>query len=103
MNTIIIEGRITRLTDHQNALGIQVQEEMFGNTNKYSTRIIGTSYERWKGLLDEGDLIKFQGSIAEAKIGSCGAYMVVYNPEILDAYKTKRERIEPENARAGKD
>ena len=26
-----------------------------------------------------------------------------YNPEILDAYKTKRERIEPENARAGKD
>ena len=72
-----------------------------GKKIRFTTRIIGSAFEKWKDQLQEGVIIKFQGNIAEGKIGPCGSYMVVYNPKILDAYKTKLERIEPEKAISG--
>lgn len=94
MNKIEIEAAITRVTEYPNAIGIQCHDNMFPEkTSKYTTRITGAEMEKWKSRLVEGYIIVYQGNIAEAKYASCGAYIVVYNPEIKDVYRLVPERI----------
>ena len=45
----------------------------------------------------EGDIISIQGNVAEAKQHPYGAYIVVYNPEILGARRMLSETIDLEN------
>ena len=95
MNSITIEGTITRVTDFHNALGIQCHDNMFsGKTSRFATRVVGESARKWQGKLKDGYVIKIRGNVAEARSGSCGTYIVIYNPEILDVYRLVRERYE---------
>ena len=94
MNTITITAPITRVTQYPNAIGIQCHDNMFPEkSSKYSTRITGSQMEKWGKNLAEGYIIVYQGSIAETKTASCGAYNVVYNPQIQDVYRLIPERI----------
>ncbi len=94
MNTVVVESRISRVVEYKNTLGIFCVDDMFpGKTACFSTNINGEEMEKWKNRLQEGLMIKFKGNITEAKKGSYGAYVAVYNPEILEVYRLVPERI----------
>ena len=94
MNKIEIEAAITRITVYPNAIAIQCHDNMFPEKiSRYTTRITGLEMEKWKNRLAEGHIVVYQGNIAESRQGSCGTYIVVYNPVIKDVYRLVPERI----------
>ncbi len=97
MNKITIEATITKLIPNQDALQIQCQDNMFKDKiTKYTTRLTSTELAKWGNILKEGNIITYQGNIAETKQSSCGAYIVIYNPKIESVYRLVPERIELE-------
>ena len=95
MNTITIEATISRTTEFSNALGIQCYDCISnGKITRFATRIIGTEAEKWRNRLKEDYKIKIRGNIAEVKQSTCGSFIVIYNPEILDVFRLVPERFD---------
>ena len=98
MNTLILKTKISRLINYQNSLGIQFHDSMFPEkTSRYTTRINGSTFEKWKDKLSEGDVVELQGNISEAMTGPRGTFIVVYNPVILDVYKMVLKHIDSDD------
>ncbi len=102
MNRIEIEAKITKVSYYQNGIVVQCHENTFGDKiTKYTTRINGAAMEEWQKKLAEGNILLFHGNIAEARCGSCGAYIVVYNPVIKDVYRLVPVRVEQAEEQIG--
>ena len=93
MNKIEIEGIITRTKDFTDALGIMFMDNMFNKISRYATTIKGAQLKKWNGKLQEGNVVAIQGNIAETKTMNSCSYIVIYNPEIIDAFRMVSEKI----------
>ena len=95
MNHIEFEATIYLLKIFPNALAILCLNNPFlGKTARFSVSLFGAEKEKWENILKTGDSIRISGNIAEAKQNKFGAYISIYNPEILEVNGVDNHAIE---------